>query len=218
MKQVLVIGLGQFGFSLAESLTEKGVEVLAVDQNEAIVEKASKIVAQAVSLDATDEEALESLEPEKRDVCVCGIGDESRDAATICTALLRQMGAPKVIARAGSQVQQRILRLVGAHEVVNPDREFGVRFANQIAYENIISNVPLSTDLQLTEVKFPEPVLGKALSELKLPSKFGVVVVGIRKATSGEFVLPQGVDRISQDDRLILVSKRGAVTKMIEEA
>jgi trk system potassium uptake protein TrkA len=143
MQQVLIIGIGQFGRALATALTQKGVEVMAVDHRPEIVEDIAPLVADAATLDATDEEALARLQPAKRDVSVCAIGEDSKEAAIICTALLRQLGAPRVIARAASDVNQRILMLVGAHEVYSPEEEFGRRLANRIAIHNIVTDMPL---------------------------------------------------------------------------
>jgi trk system potassium uptake protein TrkA len=111
-EQILIIGLGQFGMSLARTLSERGAEVLAVDVNSALVEEAATFVAEAVLIDATDETQLARLEPSKRDSAVCAIGDDSKESSIICTALLRQMGAPVVIARANDKMHHRILHLV----------------------------------------------------------------------------------------------------------
>jgi trk system potassium uptake protein TrkA len=104
-QQILIIGLGHFGMSLARTLSERGAEVLAVDINKALVEEAADFVTEAIVLDATDEAELAGLEPGKRDSAVCAIGDDSKEASIICTVLLRQMGAPLVISRANDKMQ-----------------------------------------------------------------------------------------------------------------
>ena len=97
-KQAIVIGLGQFGMAVAQVLSERGMEVLAVDLVESRVRAAAEFTAEAACFDAMDTDALMRTSPERREVCICAIGDESREASIICTALLRQMGAPRVIA------------------------------------------------------------------------------------------------------------------------
>lgn len=124
-KQAIVIGLGQFGMSVARALSERGVDVLAVDIAEERVRVAAGFAAEAACFDAMDTDALARTSPERREVCICAIGDEAKEASIICTALLRQMGAPRVIARANDDLHERILKLVGAHQVVNPERAFG---------------------------------------------------------------------------------------------
>jgi trk system potassium uptake protein TrkA len=91
------------------------VEVMAIDEDEERVREASSFAASAVAFDATDEASLARAAPERRDLSVCAIGDEGREASIICTALLRQMGSPLVVASPPMYVHERILRLVGAH-------------------------------------------------------------------------------------------------------
>ena len=219
MQQVLIIGLGQFGRALATSLTNKGVEVLAIDRRLELVEDIAPHVADAAMLDATDEEALARLQPDKRDVSICAIGEDSKEAAIICTALLRQLGAPKVIARAATPVMRRILMLVGAHEVYSPEEEFGSRLANRIALRNIISDMPLGGDIHATEFTIPASFVGKNLIDLRLPKRFGVMVVAIRPASKPSTMdLPDPNAELQVGDQLVVVSKEAAIAKLLQES
>lgn len=121
--QVLIIGLGQFGMSLARTLSEKGTEVIAVDQDKELVDEAAGFLDDALCLDATDETALGKLCPKERDVVICAIG--GREPSILTTAILRQMGCDNVIARATDKIHERILKAVGAKNVINPDAEYG---------------------------------------------------------------------------------------------
>lgn len=217
-KQALVIGLGRFGMSLAHALTERGLEVLAADSRSEKVRQASHFAAEAVCFDATDAEALERTSPAERDVCVCAIGDDSTESAIICTALLRQMGAKRVIARANSQLQTRILKLVGAHEVVNPIHEFGERFANRMAYDRVIGELPLGEDLLITELRPPASFVGRTLAELRLPQRHNITVVAVRPQGSGSVVLPSPSETLKADDILIIVSREEAVARLMEQS
>ncbi len=188
-RQALVVGLGQFGLALTEALLRNGVEVVAIDDRPEPVQTAAGLGAQAMRLDATDEAQLTRLTPASRDLCVVAIGDESREAAIIVTALLRQQGAPMVIARATSPVMERILPLVGAHDVVNPERNYGERLAARLAYQGVLDVLPLGDDLLITELETPAEYTGRTLRELELPRRFQVSVVAIRRsggATTGE--------------------------------
>lgn len=215
-QQILIIGLGQFGMSLAQTLTEKGAEVLAVDVRKQLVQEAENFVAEAMLIDATDEEELARLEPAIKDACVCAIGDDSREASIICTALLRQMGAKVVISRANDRMHQRILKLVGAHEIINPEQEFGKRFANKLMYRNVIVDTKISDDLQLTEMSVQPFMVGKSLIELALPQKFGVMVAGIRHGDQGKVVQPNPRTPLQAEDHLIIVSQESAIPKLIK--
>lgn len=216
-QQAIVIGLGQFGMSLARAMTKRGVEVLAVDVREERVRTAAAFAAEAACFDATDGDALGRTSPEKRDICVCAIGDEAKEASIICTALLRQMGAKRVIARCNDDVHARILTLVGAHRIVNPEQEFGERLANQILHAGIRGEMLLGDGVLITETEAPGSFLGHDLGSLELPSKFGVTVVAIRKHT-GAIVLPDAASTVEEGDVLVVVSSEGAVARMMERS
>jgi len=215
-QQILIIGLGHFGMSLARTLSEKGAEVLAVDKRKNLVEEASAFVTEALSIDATDEDELARLEPSKRDVSICAIGDESREASIVCTALLRQMGAPVIIARANDKMHQRILNLVGAHQVIDPEQEFGKRYANKIIYQNVIADTSIGDDLQLTELCVQPSMVGKSLLELALPKRFGVMVVAIRRGQPKRIFQPSPTDILQEDDNIVIVSSEAAIPKLVK--
>ncbi len=213
-QQILIIGLGQFGMSLARTLSDKGAEVLAVDISRSLVDEAAAFVAEAVVIDGTDEIELARLEPSKRDSAVCAIGDDSKEASIICTALLRQMGAPVVIARANDKMHQRILQLVGAHQVINPEQEFGKRFANRLLYRDVVVDTSLGEDLHLTEIRAQPAMIGKNLIELSLPKRFGVMVVGIRRGSPARILQPSPSEPLQANDNLIIVSSEAAIPKL----
>ena len=219
-KQAMVIGLGQFGMSLARALTQRGVEVLAVDSDQEVVQTAAGFCAEAIGLDAADEGALGQLAPRRRDLCVCAIGPESREKAIIVTALLRQMGAPRIIARASDEVTARILKLVGAHEVVNPEQAFGERLASRLAYQGLLEQVPLGADLVITELHPPPAVVGRTLVELKLPTRYEVTVVATRRTVDGvgRILLPIPTDPIRADDILVVVAHSRAIERFLEKS
>jgi trk system potassium uptake protein TrkA len=215
-KQALVIGLGQFGMAVASALTRREVEVLAVDVDPERVRLAADLATEALTLDATDEDGLAALSPSKRDVCICAIGEENRDASIICTALLRQFGARMVVARANSDLHARILTLVGAHQTVNPEKEFGERVASQLLYSQIRGVLPLADDILITESVAPNRFETHTLSELQLPKRYQVTVVAVRRAADGKVALPGPDTRIERDDVLVLVGSEAATEKMLE--
>lgn len=215
-KQAIVIGLGQFGMSLARSLADKGVEVLAVDRQQQVVDAASEFAAEAICFDATDEEALGRTSPDRRDLAICAIGDESREASILVTALLRQMGAPEIVSRATDTLHERILRLVGAHEVVNPERAFGDRYAGRLVYGRVLEEIPLGPELLVTELELPQAFAGRSLAELGLPRRFGVTVVAVRRDDADGVILPAPNAPLDEADILVVVAKPGAVAELLE--
>ena len=214
-KQALVVGLGRFGVAVAQALMDRGVEVLVADLSDERVRSISDSVTEAVVLDATDEEALGRTAPDRRDLCICALGDGSIRASILCTALLREMGAKRVVARASDPLHGRILRRVGAHEVVDPLRDFGARFATHLMHENILGELPLGRDLVITEMRPDDSMVEKTLAELELPEKAGITVIGNR-ASGGDVERPDPERKIEKQDVLIVVSEPGAVAAWME--
>ncbi len=217
-KQTLVIGLGQFGMSLARALGQHGSEVLAVDTNPVHIHEIAPHVADAVIMDAMDEAALATLAPSRRDTCVCAIGGDNREGSIIVTALLKQLGAPHIIARATDELHARILRLVGAHEVINPEQNYGERLAIRLAWRNVVNVMPLGGNLVLTEINAPESFWGRTLAELGLPKQFKVIVSTVRHETEAgmEAEIPNPHLPLKRGDILMLIGSETDVRRLTE--
>lgn len=218
-RQVLVVGLGQFGMALARALVENGEEVLAVDRNPNRVQLAADVVHEALAMDAMDEDELARLRPSTRDVCVCAIGDDSREASIVVTALLRQMGAPFLLARATDPLHERILKLVGAHEVLNPERVVGERLAARLSHRGVIDVTPLGDGVAITEVVTPRSLEGRTLVDAQLPKRFALTVVAVRRPHGADtkVLLPTADLRLAPGDALVLVGTSAAADRLLRE-
>ena len=216
LKQVLVIGLGQFGMSVAESLKEKNIEVLAIDRNKELIDIAACLGIEAVQLDATDEIALGQIIPEKLELAICTIGNESKESSIICTALLRQFGISRIVARSCNDIHSRILKLVGAHLVVNPEKEFGQRLSSRLIYSKVVSEMPLGNNLNITELKLPEKFIGSTLTDLALPKKFEITVIAVRNTEENDILLPDPKKALVKEENLIVISKADAISKIMK--
>jgi len=145
MRQFAVIGLGRFGFKVAEVLAAKGAQVIAVDKDPALVEKIKDIVAEAVQLDSTDEEALRECGVEGVDVAVVSIGEDV-ESSILTTTILNNMGIKEIVARASTRLQAQILKEVGAARVVYPEEDMGLRVANSIFAPGVLDYIDLGAD------------------------------------------------------------------------
>lgn len=128
----LIIGLGRFGAALAESLSERGAEVIAVDTNMAEVEAVKRKVAYALELDATDPAALQSVDPLRCKAVIVAIG-ENFEATVLTLAALREVGVKEIVARARSAREARILLAVGATEIIELEAEMGRTYGHKLA-------------------------------------------------------------------------------------
>lgn len=216
-KQVIVIGLGQFGSGLIRALGQTNTEIIAVDMDEKAVEKASSWCSKAICFDATNEEALSQLQPSIRDVCVVATGDQSKEVGIICTAILKQLGAKRIISRANDELHARILKLVGADDVVNPEWDFGARFAPRILNEHVLGEMILDAELVVSEFVAPPGLCGKSLAELNLRNKYDISIIAVKQKDSGQVQQAGPKNIISKGDILISASSREAIRKLVEQ-
>lgn len=179
---VAVIGLGQFGRRVALSLASRGYSVLAVDVDDGRVQDVSEEVERAVCLDSTDEQALLSVGMDACDTAVCAIGRKHVEQSILTTALLHQLGVPRIISRATSALHQRILMMVGAAETINPEEEMGDRVAMRLASPGLLDRIPLDEESSLAELRCPAAFAGKSLIELDLRKRYRLTVVALRRA------------------------------------
>lgn len=185
MRQFAVIGLGRFGFKVAEVLATKGGEVLAIDKNLALVDKVRDIVNEAVQLDCIDEEALRESGVKSVDVAVVCIGEDV-ESSILTTAILKNIGVKEIIARAGTRLHAQILKEVGATRVVFPEEDMGLRVANSIFAPGVLEYIELGADYNLAEIEVKGNFIGKSFRELGLKSRYGVNVIMIMKKVKEE--------------------------------
>ncbi len=213
-QEFLVLGLGIFGRAVAERLQESGVQVLAVDNDDvAVREAADELDVVTARADATDEVAMRELGVDRVSCAVVALGVHSRESSILATALLAHLGVPQIIARSHGPLHARVLRAVGAHRVVSPEREMGHRLARQLATPSVLDRLELGDETVLAEVEGPEAFVGKTLADLDLRRRFGITVVALRRGGR----VTAGVDpefRFESGDVMIVVGSEGAVERL----
>jgi len=226
MRKFAVIGLGRFGGTVAQSLAERGAEVIAVDKDGKLVDKFAEIVDLAVRLDSTDEEALKSQGINQVDVAIVSIGDF--EASVLTTALLKRLGVPMVITRASqtaSDIQDRILSLVGADRVVLPEMEMGKRLAKNLLVSSVLDYVSISDKYSAAEIRSPKSFWGRRIGDLKIRQKYKVNILEMKKV-SGEGederverinYLPQSDDVIEKGDILLVIGEEEDIERLSKE-
>ena len=204
MKTYLIVGLGRFGTAVALKLQELGNEVMVIDENEEQVQKLSDKVTYAVVGDARDEGVLESLGVRNLDCAIVAIGQDLA-ASVVITLNLKSLGVPQVICKAQDDLQKRALEKLGADRVVIPEREMGMKLAQNLTSSSVLDYVELSKDCGLAEIITPKPWAGKTLLEIDVRKKFGVTVAGLRKADGDLTVFVDANYKLNADDELLLV-------------
>jgi len=222
MQKYVVIGLGRFGAGLARTLARAGAEVIAIDRQSRPVERVRDEVTIAVRLDSTDEDALKSQGVAEVDVAMVSIG-ENFEATALTVAILKSMEVPYIVARAESEIQERILRAVGAHDVSAPEHESALRWAHRLELSAVGHYIELGEAHSLVSLPAPESFVGRTLVELDVRNQFGVNLIAIKRPPAEaegegpshaerEMILPRGTTSIQEGDALLLVGENEAIS------
>src|SRR4051794_21296239 len=130
-RQFAVVGLGRLGISMVATLDSLNHEVLGIDKREAVIQEVADDLPKVnlVAADATDEEAIRGLNVDSFDAAAVMIGEDHVEAGILATATLKEVGVPKIVARATSRIHARVLERVGADRVIQPELEIGKQLA-----------------------------------------------------------------------------------------
>jgi trk system potassium uptake protein len=205
MAQIVVIGLGRFGFHVARELHAQGHEVLAIDSDPEVVQRIRNHASRALVLDARDTERLDALDLPGVDAAVVSLG-ERVDVSSLVALHLRELGLKRIVTKAGSEEHGKLLRLIGVDEVIFPEREAAERLALRLSRSNLLEHLELGEDYSVEELAPSEQMVGRTLAELELPSRFDVQVLGTRDALTGTMQFNPGAGyRIRDSDSLLVL-------------
>ena len=179
-KTYAVFGLGRYGIAVARELVENGMEVIAVDTDQKIVNDAAAYLPVCKCADVTDAEVVSRLGIGNIDTVIVCMAS-SLEASVMAVALCKEAGVKTVIAKCSNEMQQKILLLVGADQVVFPENESGVRLAKNLLSSGFIDVISLSKDASIVEIDVKEEWCGKNLIELNLRKKYGFNIIAIKK-------------------------------------
>ncbi len=208
MRRVGIVGAGRFGMALAQSLAESGTEVLLIERNGSLVQAASGVVAYAVQGDATQARVLEEAGLKECDIAVVAVGSNI-EVSTLATVICKEMGIPRVIAKATSEMHGKILAKLGADQVIFPDRDSAHRLAHAIASNGAFDLLEISEGCSIAEIDVPESCREKTLAQADLRNKTGVTVLCIRRLDENPkkpraVMIPGPNDQLHPDDKLIV--------------
>lgn len=204
MKNYVIIGLGRFGTAVAGKLQELGNEVMVIDESQAQVQKMADTVTHAVVADARDEDVLRNLGVGSFDCAVVAIGGDLA-ASILITLNLKALGVPTVICKAQNEQQKQALEKLGADRVLIPEREMGLKLAQNLTSSGILDYVELSSGSGMAELRTPKSWTGKSLMELDIRKKYGVTVAALRKADGDLTVFVDAKYPLQVTDELIIV-------------
>jgi len=219
-KQIAVIGLGRFGYSVAKTLSESGSEIIAIDREEEKVKTVSDFVTYAVQLDAMDEKALRSVGVQNVDTAIVSIG-EKIEANILVVMILKEMGIKNIIAKAVTPLHGRVLENIGVQRVIYPERDMAVRVAHSLTKPKVLEELELSQEYSIVELPTPKEFIGKSVKEVQLRTKYGVNLIAVKRKVIEEGktkevwnVNPLPTDKMEEGDVLVLIGSNENLGKL----
>lgn len=211
-KTYAVFGLGRYGSAVAKELVDNGMEVIAVDTEQRIVNDAAAYLPVCKCADVTDAEVISRLGIENIDTVVVCMAN-NLEASVMAVTLCKEAGVKTVIAKCANEMHQKILLRVGADQVVFPEHESGVRLAKNLLSSGFIDMISLSKDVSMVEIDVKNEWLGKNLIELNLRKKYGLNIVAIKKGeTVNVNVNPE--QPLDKETTLIVIANTAKLGKL----
>lgn len=209
--QFAVIGLGRFGSSVAKELVRLGHEVLGVDKSVQVVDEMSQCLTHTLAADTTDEEALRSIGIRNVDCVVVAIGDDIQ-ASILTSILLKDLGVNTVVTKAVSPLHGKVLKRIGIDRVIYPERDMGVRVANQLVSPNLLDYIELSENYTIAELSATRKISGRSLKELDTRARYGCTIVAINKEDD-VVIAPTADDVLEQGDVMVVIGKNEQIDR-----
>lgn len=215
MKNYVIIGAGIFGESLAITLMELGHEVLVVDNNEDVINKIANFVTHAICADVSNPNILMDLGLENMDAAIVAIGD-NLEAAVLATATLKELGVGQIVCKAKTLLHAKVLKKIGADEVIIPELDAGKNLANSMSSEQVIDFISIHGNYSVLEVVAPEEWVNKTILSLDARSKFGITILGIYRGEDTFIGNPGPETVILEKDSIVIYGDREEIGKIVD--
>jgi trk system potassium uptake protein len=216
-KKFCVIGLGNFGFHVVSTLYEGGHEVIAIDADKDKVQTVKDNCSYAVLADAANKEFLASQGVQEMDAVVVSTGERSH-LSTLITLYLKELKVPRILVKAINEDHGRILKSVGATDIIYPEKDMAIKVAHSLSIPNVLEFIPLAEEYSLSETAPPKHYIGKTLVELDLRRKYDVTVIAIKDVLTDRFIAaPPANYLIKESDVLIMIGKTDDVDKAVSQ-
>lgn len=209
----VVIGLGRFGYAVAQTLLRGGEDVLAIDKDEDRVQEVSDMLPNVVVASGADGRVLRALGVGPADTGIVSCGESIEDSI-LATAALREIGLEEIICKAITATHADILRRVGATRAIQPEHEMGLRLAESLLNPNVLEHLHLSREHSIIEMMTPLHLVGETLVSSDLRKNFGVNLIAVsrEKADGGDarrrqVEIPTTQYKFNADDHLILLGR-----------
>ena len=211
-KTYAIFGLGRYGTAVAKELVNNGMEVIAIDRRQNIVNDAAAFLPVCKCADVTDPEVIERLGIAEIDTVIICMAT-NLEASVMAITLCKEAGVKTVIAKCASEMHRKIFLRVGADEVVFPENESGIRLAKNMVSSGFMDMLSLSKDVSIVEIEVKEDWVGKNLIELNFRKKYGFNIIAIRKGEQVEVSFDPSAP-LNKEMTLVVVANTSKLKKI----
>ena len=211
-KTYAVFGLGRYGTAVAKELVENGMEVIAVDVDQKIVNDRAAFLPVCKCADVTDAEVIDRLGIGNIDIVIVSMAN-SLESSVMAVTLCKEAGVKTVIAKAANEMHRKILLKVGADQVVFPEKESGLRLAKNLLSSGFIDMISLSKDVSMLEIEVKDEWVGKNLIELNLRKRYGINIVAVKKGGAVDVTINPD-EALDADTTLIVIANTAKLKKL----
>lgn len=205
MKRFVVVGLGNFGFTVARSLSENGHDVIAIDTDGTVVDRLASSVSRAAVGDATDVEMLRRIGADDADAAIVSTGDDIT-ASVLATMALLDLKVQEVYAKVVSNEHARVMQRIGVTEVVFPERDSAIGLATRVCGSALLNYVQLGTGFSIQEMGVPSAWYGKSIRDLSLRQTYDISIVALHDVLTDKIFATPNPDYILKDSDTLLVA------------
>ena len=207
-----VFGLGRYGIAVARELVAHGMDVIAVDSDQRIVNAAADELPICKCADITDPDVIRQLGIGNVDVVIVSMAN-NLEASVMAVTLCKEAGVPTVIAKCANEMHQKILTRVGADKVVFPENESGIRLAKNLLSSGFVDMVSLAKNVSMVELDVKPEWVGNNLIELNLRKKYSINVVALRKGDAVSVDIDPHA-ALQAEDKLIVIANAEKLAKL----
>lgn len=214
MKRFIIIGLGNFGAGVAETLHRAGHDVIAVDTQESAVDRIAPFVGRAAVGDGKDARVLERVGARDADAAVVSTGDDIT-ASVLTTLALRDLGVREIYVKVISRDHGRVMDRLGVAETIFPERESAIRLGHRIANQTLLNYVQLGEDFSVQEMAVPDEWVGMSLRTLELPRRYRVSVIAVHDVLTDEIKpVPDPDAPLTESDTLMIAGTNAHLARV----
>jgi trk system potassium uptake protein len=214
MKRFVIIGLGNFGAGVAETLHRGGHDVVALDTNERAVDRIAQYVGRAAVGDGKDIRTLERIGAGDADAAVVSTGDDIT-ASVLTTLSLRDLGVREIYVKVISRDHARVMEKLGVTETIFPERESALRLGHRIANQTLLNYVQLGANFSIQEMAVPDPWVGHSLRQLELPRRFRISVIAVHDVLTDDIKpVPDPDAPLKESDTLLVAGRDENLAKV----